>query len=218
MNITEGTESRKLAAVMFTDIEGYTTMFHQDESHALNQINLHRKDIDSITTRHFGQLIQFYGDGSLVIFDSVVDAVKSAIEIQQVSNSRNLPVRIGIHLGDLIIKEGNVFGDVVNLTSRLQTIGVPGSIIVTKKIIDEIANHPEITSIHLGKYELKNISDPLEVYAITGTGLNVPANPPAPKKKRSSWVVTVLLFCFDFICVVLLQWKSKNQAPGICQR
>lgn len=209
MNITESTESRKLAAVMFTDIEGYTTMFHQDESNALNQIDLHRKDIENITSKHFGQIIQFYGDGSLVIFDSVVDAVKSAIEIQAVSTTQNLPVRIGIHLGDLIIKEGNVFGDVVNLTSRLQTIGVPGSIIVTRKIIDEVSNHPEITSERLGHYELKNVTEPLEVYAITGPGLNVPAKP-IDQKKRSTWLIP-----FVFLLLALGGWyvfdqKAKN--------
>src|SRR5688500_15425644 len=127
--MTENIEIRKLAAVMFTDIQGYTSMFQEDESMTLKQVELHHRQIERIAEENKGHVIQYLGDGSLIIFDSVVDAVRSAVEIQQASIGQALPVRIGIHLGDLIYKNGTVYGDVVNLTSRLQAIGVPGSVV-----------------------------------------------------------------------------------------
>lgn len=181
--MAEQIETRKLAAVMFPDIEEYTSMFHQNESNALTQIASHLSYVEKLTSKHNGKIIQFYGDGSLIIFESVIDAVKSAIEIQDTSYKQKLPVRIGIHLGDLVLKEGNIYGDVVNLASRLQGVGVPGSIIVSRKIIDELRNHPEITSHRLGYYSLKNIEEPQELFAITGFGLNVPLNAVVNTKK-----------------------------------
>jgi len=176
---------------MFTDIEGYTSMFHSNESIAMDQIEHHRRTIEDITAHHHGQVIQYYGDGSLIIFDSVIDAVRSAIEIQKISQNQHLPVRVGIHMGDLVLKEGNIYGDVVNLASRIQAIGVPGSIVVSKKIIDELTNHPEINSTQLGHFELKNIQDPQELYAITGNGLSIPGKALSiSKRKYSSWWVT----------------------------
>ena len=195
--MAEHIETRKLAAVMFTDIEGYTSMFHQNETLAMDKIALHRQNIEGVTGRHHGQVIQFYGDGSLVIFDSVIDAVHSAIDIQKVSQRQDLPVRIGIHLGDLVFKEGNIFGDVVNLASRIQSEGIPGSIIVSRKIIDELSNHPEITVTPLGVFELKNIPDPQELFAITGQGLTVPqakrVNKPNNSKSLMMAIVMIIM-------------------------
>ena len=186
--------TRKLVAVMFTDIEGYTSMFHNNESRSLDMIAQHRKNLAAISSKYSGQIDQFYGDGSLVIFESVIDAVKSAVEIQHASREQELPVRIGIHLGDIVIKEGSLFGDVINLASRLQAIGVPGSIIVTRKIVDELANHPEISSIYLGRYELKNIAEPQDLYAISGPGLFIPEKKiPVVKKKYAQWQIILLL-------------------------
>src|SRR5688500_18470006 len=188
--MTVQTETRKLAAVMFTDIEGYTSMFHSNESKALDQIANHRRTLEEITSLHNGQIIQYYGDGSLVIFDSVIDAIDSAIDIQKNSQKQQLPVRIGIHMGDLVIKEGNIFGDVVNIASRIQSIGIPGSVIVSRKIINELGNHPEIRSKPLGHFELKNIKEPQELFAITGSGLSIPDKAPSIiPKKSSSWVI-----------------------------
>ena len=188
-------EIRKLAAVMFTDIEGYTSMFHSNEEETLVKIHLHRDDISNVIGSHNGQLIQFYGDGSLTIFDSVVDAVKSAIEIQAISLRQNLPVRIGIHLGDLVLKGENIYGDVVNVASRIQGVGIPGSIVVSKKITDELANHPEIGFVRLGNYPLKNIEGLQELYAITGENITLPPKPRShPGKKPNLFPYLVIAF------------------------
>jgi adenylate cyclase len=206
------TETRKLAAVMFTDIEGYTSMFHSNESIAMDQIEQHRRTIEDITSRHNGQVIQYYGDGSLIIFDSVIDAVRSGIEIQKISQNQNLPVRVGIHMGDLVMKEGNIYGDVVNLASRIQAVGVPGSIVVSKKIIDELTNHPEINTIPLGHFELKNVKDPQEIFAIKGYGLSVPGKShSATKKNYYSWLITAILLAIIGISGYFINTQSVRK-------
>jgi class 3 adenylate cyclase/tetratricopeptide (TPR) repeat protein len=195
-------EIRKLAAVMFTDIEGYTSMFHNNEVETLEKIHLHRDDISGVLRNHNGQLIQFYGDGSLTIFDSVVDAVRSAIEIQAITVKQNLPVRIGIHLGDIVVKGENIYGDVVNVASRIQGVGIPGSIVVSKKITDELANHPEIGFIRLGSYPLKNVEGLQDLYAITGENLSLPPKLIAQRRQKSR----LLPFLMIVLMVVAAIW------------
>ena len=89
------TETRKLAAVMFVDIEGYTSLFQQNESAAIKQVNDHRKELEETTLKYNGNIIQFYGDGSATVFDSVIDAVRSATELQQKSIVARIPIRNG---------------------------------------------------------------------------------------------------------------------------
>src|SRR5687768_11813454 len=197
---------------MFTDIEGYTTMFQQNEAKALEQIAFHRQYLNEVTHLHNGRIIQFYGDGSLVIFDSVIDAVRSAIALQKISIEQQLPVRIGIHLGDLVVRDDDIFGDVVNLASRLQAIGVAGSIIVSQKIKDELVNHPEISYTRLGVYHLKNVEAPQELFAITGHGLSIPDKPLATRKKKSPLLQVIAgIAIFSGIIWYLLQGGSQKQ-------
>jgi class 3 adenylate cyclase/tetratricopeptide (TPR) repeat protein len=176
-----GSDVRKLAAVMFTDIAGYTAMVQQDEAYALEKVRMHRKYLEDNTQKHQGQVVQFYGDGSLSIYDSVVDAVHCAIAMQHgYLQDENLPVRIGIHLGDFVIKDGTVFGDGVNIASRIQAEGTPGAILISEKVNEELSNHSDIDTIYLGAYDLKNVSHPVNVYAVISSGLVVPV------KKKSS--------------------------------
>src|SRR6188474_3323873 len=114
-------ENRRLAAVMFADIEGYTALFQRNEAVAIKQVNDHRQDLENATQKYKGEIIQFYGDGSATIFESVIDAVRCAMDIQSASANSRIPVRIGIHMGDLVYKDGDIFGDVVNVASRIQS-------------------------------------------------------------------------------------------------
>jgi class 3 adenylate cyclase len=187
------TETRKLAAVMFVDIEGYTSLFQQNESAAIKQVNDHRKDLEETTRKYKGDIIQFYGDGSATVFDSVIDAVRSATELQQKSILERIPIRIGIHMGDLIFKERDIFGDVVNVTSRIQSAGISGSILISRKVVDELANHPEVQTKRLGLYTLKNVKEQLELFALTEPGLKVPPLLHVEIKKRALTVPNVLM-------------------------
>ncbi|MEO5906028.1 MAG: adenylate/guanylate cyclase domain-containing protein, partial [Saprospiraceae bacterium] len=181
--MTDHAEFRRLAAVMFTDLEGYTTMFHKNETTALANIKLHRQYLEEITNKHHGHIIRFYGDGSLVLYDSVIDAVHSAIEIQHVSRENKIPVRIGIHVGEVIHRGDDIFGDAVNIASRIQSIGIPGSVVISKKVADEINNHPEIDILKLGEYSLKNVSENIELYALKGSGLTTPGKQSLTQRK-----------------------------------
>jgi len=187
------TETRKLAAVMFVDIEGYTSLFQQNESAAIKQVNDHRKELEETTLKYKGDIIQFYGDGSATVFDSVIDAVRSATELQQKSILARIPIRIGIHMGDLIFKDRDIFGDVVNVTSRIQSAGISGSILVSRKVVDELANHPEVQTKRLGLYTLKNVKEQLELFALTEPGLKVPPLLHVEIKKRALTVPNVLM-------------------------
>ena len=167
--------TRKLAAVMFTDIAGYTSLVQSDEADALDKVNTHRDVLQEYSTLYNGEIISFYGDGSLSTYGSAIDAVNCAIKIQQAYQNKGVPVRIGIHLGDIVYKQDSVFGDGVNVASRIQSEGVPGSVLISSKLQAEIENHKEISTRPLGTFRLKNVKRPVRIYAVAGHGLNVPA-------------------------------------------
>ena len=169
------THSRQLAAIMFTDIEGYTSLMQQNEEKAIQARDKHRQVFNSITEKHKGKILQYYGDGTLSIFDSAIDAVKCGIEMQLgFQKDPALPVRIGIHTGDIVFSEDEIIGDGVNVASRIESLAVPGSVFISDKVYDEIKNQESIKASILKAFKLKNIEKPVEVYAISNEGLIVP--------------------------------------------
>ena len=120
--------SRQLAAIMFADIAGYTAMMQEDENSALEKITRFRHVIDIIVEELEGKIIQYYGDGCLVLFNSATDAVEFAKLLQTDFNEEpRVPVRIGVHMGDVLLRNGNVFGDVVNKEMMLSRFGLVAS-------------------------------------------------------------------------------------------
>ncbi|MCB0568953.1 MAG: tetratricopeptide repeat protein [Phaeodactylibacter sp.] len=167
--------TRRLAAIMFADIAGYTAMMQANEADGMMRLKRFRTVLDDCVSRHHGRVLQHYGDGSLVLFDSAVEAVASAKEIQlALLHEPQVPLRIGIHIGDIVTEEDYIYGDGVNLASRVESLGVPGSILITERVIHDLRNHPQFDPVSLGKFEFKNVSDPMEVYALADTGLIVP--------------------------------------------
>ena len=119
--------NRQLFAVLFTDIEGYTALVQQDEQQGLSIRNRHREVVQKGHEEFNGRIIQYYGDGTLSIFQSVVDAANCAIAMQKSFRiSPVVPVRMGLHLGDIILEDGQVFGNGVNLASRIESLAVAG--------------------------------------------------------------------------------------------
>ena len=166
---------RQLAAVMFTDIQGYTALMQENEEHAHQIRKRHREVFDSATEEYNGDVLQYYGDGTLSKFDSVVEAVDCAIHLQtQYQQDIVVPVRIGIHLGDIIIEDGEVIGDAVNIASRVESMAVPGSVLVSDRVHQDLHNHGHIKTQSLGRFRLKNVKSPVEIFAITNKGLVVP--------------------------------------------
>ena len=160
-------QSRQLAAIMFTDIVGYTALMGDDEQRAFELLNTNRDIHQPIINLYNGKLIKEMGDGILATFPTVSDALYAAVKIQQAcSASKELSLRVGIHEGEIIIENNDVYGDVVNIASRIQTLGTPGSILFSKKVADEIKNKAEFKTVSLGSFELKNVDEPMEVFAL----------------------------------------------------
>jgi adenylate cyclase len=167
-------QSRQLAAIMYTDVVGYTGMMQRDEKDTIIKLEHHRLLIEEEVINYEGKILQYYGDGSLIIFNSALNAVLCGIRIQEIFQKTNIPLRIGIHLGEVIIKGGIVFGDGLNIAARLESIGVRGSVLISGAIFDQIHNQPEIKFKYLGKFRLKNVISPLAVYSILNNGIPVP--------------------------------------------
>ena len=168
-------QSRQLAAIMFTDIEGYTTTMQQSEERAIRFRDRHRQVLENEHKNFDGSIIQYYGDGSLSIFTSAVQAVKCAVTMQQFfCQAPSVPVRIGLHVGDIIRNESGILGDGVNFASRIESLGVAGSVLISDKVNDELRNHPELKTISMGTYQLKNIEREVEVFALDIEGLVKP--------------------------------------------
>ena len=166
---------RQLAAIMFTDIEGYSAIMQENEARALLMKKRHRTILHREHEHYNGRIIQYYGDGSLSIFKSVVDAVTCAFIMQRSFRQRPVvPVRIGLHSGDIVFDENDIFGDGVNIASRIETLGVPGSVLFSEKVREELSNHPEYETTSVGLYQFKNIKDKIEVFAVKHRELNVP--------------------------------------------
>ena len=166
---------RRLAAIMFNDIVGYTALMQADEVLAKKKRDRHRTVLHQALNSWNGDIIQHYGDGTLCIFQSALEAVNCAIEIQQqLVQPPEVPLRIGIHTGDIVRDEEGIYGDGVNLASRIESMATSGSVLISGKVHDEIKNHREVSSRPLGEFELKNVSKPVELYAIANDRIRVP--------------------------------------------
>lgn len=186
---------RQLAAVMFTDIEGYTAAMQEDEKNASKQRVRHRKALEKRASEFDGTPLHYYGDGALTIFNSAYNAVMCGIKIQQDLRSPLLPLRIGIHLGDIAYNEEEVFGDAVNIAARLEDLSAPGGIMISDKVKAEIVNHPRIKTKALGDFQLKNVRKTIAVHAISNKELKIPSIREVEKKTaRLSNKIAVLPF------------------------
>jgi adenylate cyclase len=178
---------RRLAAIMFTDIIGYTAMVQSDESRALDLLRRHRELAREVFGRHLGMVVKTTGDGFLVEFASVLSATECAVDLESAFGkdeplaSAGLRVRIGIHVGDIVHEEDDVFGDAVNVASRIQSLAQGGGICVSQQAFDQVRNKVAYGFSRLDTPELKNVSVPIDVYRLEleseGEGATPPADP-----------------------------------------
>ena len=166
---------RRLAAVLATDIAGYSRLMGRDEEGTLaNLKSLRKMLVDPAIAAHRGRIVKTTGDGMLVEFASVVDAVDCAVKMQRgmaaqntgVSRDLRIEFRIGIHVGDIIIDDSDIFGDGVNIAARLEGIAETGGICISRQVYDQIEGKLPLTCRPLGPQKLKNISKPVDAYAI----------------------------------------------------
>ena len=167
---------RQLAAILFADMTGYTALMHENEQLARSKRQRLKEVLEGTIQKYNGKLLQYYGDGSLSIFNSTIDGVQCAVNMQQqLQQHPKVDVRMGIHSGDVTIEEESIYGDGVNLASRIESLAVPGSVFISEKVFDDIRNQQTIKAREMGYFEFKNIQRPVKVFAIANNGIVVPA-------------------------------------------
>ena len=167
-------EQRRLAAVMFTDIVGYSSLTQQNEQLAVELLEEHRRIVRPVIARHRGREVKTMGDAFLIEFDSALEATRCAINIQAMLHDynqrstveRRIHVRIGIHLGDVLQRQSDVLGDAVNIASRIEPLAEPDGICISGQVFDQVRNKLDCSIESLGPRQLKNIELPIEVYRI----------------------------------------------------
>ena len=168
-------QTRQLAAIVFADIVGFTALMEEDEQKAMRLREKFKTKLSAEVSLHGGKIIKFSGDGALCSFDSAAESVRASMSVQfDMQEEPKIPLRIGIHQADVVFEESDVHGDGVNIASRLESFAVPGSIFISAKVHDDIKNQKDIQAISLGKYLLKNVKEPVEIFVISNPGLAVP--------------------------------------------
>jgi len=199
---------RQLLAIMFTDIVGYTALMQEDETHALLIRNKHRKIFNTLTKKYHGELIQYYGDGTLSIFKSSVEAVKCGIQMQKAFQKEpSIPVRIGIHVGDVVRTKTDIIGDAVNIASRIESIAEAGSVLISDKVNDQLKNHKDIDTKFLDQYEFKNVESPTPIYSVVAEGLTIPELKPIESKTSEEVQKPVNSF---YLNITVSELKRRN--------
>src|SRR5215468_4831176 len=167
---------RRLAAILAADVVGYSRMMQADEAGTLAALKTRRADIlQPLVTKHHGRVVKLIGDGVLVEFGSAVDAVTCATELQKAMESANagLPddkrivLRIGVNLGDVMVEGSDLYGDGVNIAARLEALAEPGSVFISGKVRQEVANKLKLSFDDLGEQSLKNVAETVRVYRVS---------------------------------------------------
>jgi adenylate cyclase len=177
--MAEARVERRLSAIFAGDVAGYGRLMGADEEGTLARLNAHRREfLESKIGEHRGRIVKRTGDGILIEFASAVDAARCAIEIQRGMIKRNASVpqdnriefRIGIHVGDVIIEDGDMFGDGVNIAARLEGIAQPGGICISDDAYRQVRGKLDVNFQDAGEQELKNIARPVRVYKLSAGG------------------------------------------------
>jgi adenylate cyclase len=167
-------QHRRLAAIMFTDMVGYSALSQKNEALALDLLNEHRDLLRKVFAQHDGREIEAVGDGFFVEFPSALAGARCAVDIQRTLHDRNdsvpperrIQVRIGLHLGDVVAQDTRVHGDGVNIAARIEPLAEPGGICLSEDVARQIQNKIEVPLLRLGKADLKNIQMPVEIYRL----------------------------------------------------
>jgi adenylate cyclase len=211
--------NRQLAAILFTDIVGYTGMMQQNEENALQVMDRYTSVLNKLLTDHGGKILNDYGDGNLCSFSSATQAVQCALCVQQLLQTEVIvPLRMGLHVGEIIFDGEKVMGDGVNVASRIQSLGLANSILFSKEVFDKIKNQSEFNTKCLGFFEFKSVEEPMEVFALTNQGLKVPKREEMSgklkeikqKSNRRKWMVLTAIVALVVAGFFLYKARMHN--------
>ena len=192
-------KNRQLAAIMFTDIVGYTTLMGRDEAKALGVLQTNREIHKRIIRKHGGKWLKEMGDGTLCSFNSASDAVYCSGEIMQACKEADIELRIGIHIGDIVEENGDVFGDGVNVASRLESLAEAGCIYVSGPVYRNIKNKEGVTFEFIEEKTLKNVDEPVRIYS-----LKVDPNLKPPVRKTPKKIPNKIIWMTAAAALILL--------------
>ena len=195
----------------------------KDERLALQMRNRHRDTFNSITEQHQGKILQYYGDGTLSVFNSIVDAVSCALALQLAfRKAPEIPVRIGIHSGDITLLDDEIAGDCVNIAARIEALAAPGSVLISRRVYEEIKNHTSFEVVSYGEIPFKNVEYPVSILALANEGLVVPDRNKIRRKAlrkvgrrvvaKRMMLAAIVLFIATFLYGFLLWYKQNHES------
>ncbi len=222
--------NRILAAILFTDIKGYTALVQKDEEAAKALLQKYYEVVERNHERFNGTIINIYGDGSVSTFNSALEAVSCARAMQlEFGKLPQIPVRMGIHIGDVVLENDNIFGHSVNVASRIESIAIPYSVLFSENVQNELRSHPTFRSKSLGQINFKNLENEIEVFALEEDFLQIPEREKlqgklAEKKEKKNYK-TLAIAALAIAAFILLTWlffppqrvveKTENLIPRI---
>ncbi len=213
--------THQLAAILFTDIAGYTAMMQEDETAALAVVRHYTTVLKEVVSQYQGSIVNDYGDGNLCTFTSATEALRCAIDLQRKLQSEpKVPLRVGLHVGEIFFEDGKVFGDGVNVASRIQSLGVANSVLFSGEIYSKISNQTEFKPVSLGNFHFKNVAESMEVFALAGGDLIVPKKGSMKGKLKVSvtpikkWIAVAAVILVALVLIFLYKQYSKRSIPG----
>ncbi len=208
---------RKIAAIIAADVVGYSTQIARDEEGTLKRLHACRSVFDECVEKYQGRIFNTAGDSILAEFASAVEAVRCALEIQESLRTKNLALskdeqmqfRIGINLGDVVERQGDLLGDGVNIAARLEALSSPGGICISRSIYEQVQNKISITFADLGPQNVKNLPTPIHAYVVNSG--DMPAPPPNGLQRNLQLAMAVAAGCL--VSVVGITWWAQSREP-----
>jgi len=228
--VVEEKVTRKLTTILAADVEGYTRLMRADEEATLKTLGEYRDVIDGLIARHEGRVFSTGGDSVLAEFGSVVEAVRCAISCQEEISSRNaelagdrkLMFRIGINVGDVMVRDGDLFGDAVNVAARLEGLAVAGGVCISGSVFEQIKHKLSLGFEDMGPQEVKNIAEPVSAFQIVPGSVSVAASAKTtPSSRRfARWPMFALVAAVVLVVVAgaATLWQAYLQPPPPVQQ
>lgn len=204
---------------MFSDIVGYTSLMGENEEKAFETINTNREIHQRLIEKYHGTVVKELGDGLLSVFENGTEAVQCAIHIQQEAGVKKIPLRIGIHEGEVVIDNDDVFGDGVNIASRIQDEAARGGICISDSVYRIIKNKTDIRAVSIGTRHLKNVDETIKLYQVKATGVKTWKAYSGLKRSKSLAIPIILLVSLLLITVGwFLNDSLKSESSDIIER